>query len=252
MLSNRFGKLLITFAGFCLALSSCASTSRWRDALSQNVLWSSADGRIKIKTEGGSFDEGHGVVLVNGEEMTFGVYFNESFNHIEFYVADETNEKTGIGAQLLCFRVDSVIDGKKLSVTLSSWKRGDPYYDDHEYSTILSSRPLEEAELDARFFGNGWIDDKKDFFVYNLPNNILTTKKRGTYKGKDVYLSFLDGPRFEIEYLEGGVFASGSYVTHFDSMDLIFDEECGRQEFGEDMQLRWSDATGNELSSLKW
>ena len=232
MLFNSLKQSFVLLAGFCLTLSSCVSSFRWKDALSQNVLWSSADGRIKIKTEGGSFDEGHGTMLINGAEVAFGAYFNESFNRIEFYVADETNEKTGVGDQLTQFRVESVIDEKKLSVVMSSWKTGDSYYDDHGYSTVLSSRPLEETELDARFFGNGWVDDKKELFLYNLPNNILTTKKRGTYKGKDVFLSFLDGPRFQLEYLEGGVFASGNYVTYFNTMDLIFDEDCGKQEFG--------------------
>ena len=148
------------------------------------------------------------------------------------------------------FRVESVIDEKKLSVVMSSWKTGDSYYD-HGYSTVLSSRPLEETELDARFFGNGWVDDKKELFLYNLPNNILTTKKRGTYKGKDVFLSFLDGPRFQLEYLEGGVFASGNYVTYFNTRDLIFDEDCGKQEFGESLQMQWADATGHVLSAIE-
>ena len=242
---NKASKYLL--AGACVALSSCISSHRWRYVLSNNVLWSSDDGRIKIWSEGLNFDKGYGSVLINDKEVSTEVYFNESQGHIEFYLYDDVDENRIRKVLYLLYYVDSVIDGKALSIRPGSNWLDDPYYDDYNNTSTLTSRPLEESELDAKYFGNAWISEETDLFVY-FNHDYLTFSNEGEYKGSRVVFSYRDNQRFEIEYENGSVFASGNYITHFEYMDLFFDEDRGKEEFGENIRMYTAAASGVILS----
>lgn len=247
MLSNSYKKAFVLIAGVCLVLSSCISLHHWGYVLSNNVLWSSDDGRIKIWSEGLNFDKGYGSVLINDEEVSTEVYFNENQGHIEFYLYDDVDENRMRKVLYLLYYVDSVIDGKALSIRPGSNWLDDPYYDDYNNTSTLTSRPLEESELDAKYFGNAWINKETGLFIHNNLD-YLNFSKDGEYKGSKVVFSYCVGQRFEIKYETGSIFASGNYITHFEYMDLIFDEDCGKEEFGESLRMYTAAASGVILS----
>lgn len=232
----------------CFTLMSCVSSFSWRHVLSQNVLWSSEDGKIRIYVEGIDYDHGHAIIEANAQERIYQTYFNDSSDGIIFFSEDEMKNNSVYTTEL---RVRSIKDDNKLEVTFKNGSNGtgDPYYDD--YSTVLSSRPLKENELDARYFANSWVNEEKELCFRTYSYNVLTTEKEGTYKGEQAFLCFLEGPRFEMKYETGVVFASGTYVTHFDSMDLSFDEGCGREEFGESLEMLWGYASGQVASPFE-
>ena len=104
------------------------------------------------------------------------------------------------------------------------------------------------SELDAKYFSNGWVSEEHDLTLPGRVDSFLKPRREGTYKGENIYFRFLDSSRFTIEYQESSeIFASGSYVTHFDNMDLVFDDDCGEDVFGESINMLWCDGVGEPL-----
>ncbi|MBR3674858.1 MAG: hypothetical protein IKN69_01780 [Bacilli bacterium] len=242
MFSNSHKKTFVLIAGVSLALSSCIGSFQWGHVLSNNVLWSSDDGRIKIWSEGMHFDKGYASVLNDGEEVAAEAYFNETKGLIIFSINKSLGENE-VGKYCIAeYSVKSVVDGKALRIRPSG-----NYQNDNYSETTLTSRPLEESELDARYFGNAWINKETGLFIRNNLD-YLSFSKDGEYKGSKVVFSYCVGQRFEIKYETGSIFASGNYITHFEYMDLIFDEDCGKEEFGESLRMYTAAASGVILS----
>ncbi|MCR5693013.1 MAG: hypothetical protein K6G74_03465, partial [Bacilli bacterium] len=145
--------------------------------------------------------------------------------------------------------ITSIIEENSFLIQMNSNASGDPLYDG--YSAILSKRLLKEDELDARYFGNGWVNEEHSLYFPNDAWTYLQNNKKGTFEEKTVYLFFLEQSRFEFRYEDDTVFASGEYITHFDNMDLVFDDDCGEDIFGESINMLWADAAGYPLPPLE-
>ena len=230
-----------------LALSSCDSILSVKPALSPNVLWTSSDGRIEINCQGFGGWEGKAILKIDDENVEAFAYFGGAFSaSLDFYVSGQKEGQTTLLMQLFA---DSIVDGNKLSLSQNVNYSGDSYYDD--YSTILSKRPLEEGELDARYFDNAWINEEHSLYLQNGYLDDRETEKEGTYQNKTINMRFLEQSHFEFRYEDGNVFASGEYITHFDNMDLVFDDDCGEEIFGESINMLWADAAGYPLPPLE-
>lgn len=226
-------------------LSSCEAPLKLTSYLSKNVLWSSDDGKIEITCQGFGSECGRAILRINNEDVETSVYFSDSYDCLTF---NKPTGKEGHAIDVMDLDVKSINDDNSFCLITNFNGSGDPFY--NNYSTILSKRPLKENELDARYFCNGWINEDSSLFFPSNSSNILKPEKRGTYDDKTVYLWFLEKPRFELRYENGDVFASGEYKTGFDNMDLFFDEDCGKDLFGESMHMLWADAAGYALPAL--
>ena len=239
---KRFKPLL-----FCalLGLSSCEAPLDLDGFLSKNinVLWSSDDGRIVITCQGFAFEEGRALLKINGKDTVTSTCFDDLYDSLNFFVPAGD---VGHVYDVMELNVESISGDGKLSLKMNSNASGDPFYND--YSTILSKRPLKENELDAKYFNNGWVNKEHGLVLPNRIYSYLNPRKEGTFNGKSIYFQFLDDYRFVIEYQESSeIFASGRYVTHFDNMDLIFDEGCGSDVFGMEINMLWASGMGEPL-----
>ncbi|MBO7120924.1 MAG: hypothetical protein J6V79_00835 [Bacilli bacterium] len=249
MFSNSYKKTFAFLSGVCLMLSSCVDLFENKVDLSaaflNNVVWSSKDEKIKIICEGWALDRGYGIVNVNDESMFFQVLFIDNYDSLSFFINDKDDPRYFYGGVILDLRVKSISETNELNVNVHSNITGDKYYD--EYSTTLVSRPIREDELDARYSGCAWIDEEANLFIHNNLN-YLNPSKNAEFQGNHVLFSYCDDKRFEIKYDDDVVFASGNYVTHFDYMDLFFDEGRGKEEFGESLRMYTAYASGLILS----
>lgn len=245
MLSNSFKKVLPFAIVPAFVLSSCKAPLTLNSYLSKNVLWSSDDGKIEITCQGFGSERGRAILRINDEDVETTVYFSDRYDCLSFA---KPTEEEGHVTEVMDLDVKSINDDNSFCLVTNFNGSGDSSYD--HYSTILSKRPLKESELDARYFRNGWINEDSSLFIPSDPSDILKPNKRGTYDGETVFLWFLEKPRFELRYENGDVFASGEYKTGFDNMDLFFDEDCGKDLFGESMHMLWADAAGYALPAL--
>ena len=251
MFSNK-SKLftpLCVIVGF--ALASCEAPLDLCGAISNNIVWSSDNGRLDLYLQGHGIDEGIAAMSVNDRLVTYEACFDDLYDTVYLYEIDpEVYDFTAPKKTAIEFYVESIVGKSQLKIRSIYNKTGDSHFDD--YSTTLTKRDLEKSELDAKFFSNGWVNEQGELvFPYRL-DSYLKSRREGTYKNKNVYFRFLDVYRFTIEYQETSeVFASGSYMTHFDNMDLIFDEDCGREEFGEVLNMVWADGSGHPMESFK-
>ena len=236
---------------FGFALSSCEAPLKLREALSQNVVWSSDDKKLEIYLQGFGTEEGIATMVINDKLTTLEACFDDAYDTIYLYEIDpEVYDFTAAKKFVIEFYVESIVDKSQLKIKSHCNETGDGRYDD--YLATLTKTDLEKGELDAKYFSNGWVNEEHELALPSRLDSYLKSRREGTYKNKNVYFRFLDVYRFTIEYRETSeVFASGSYMTHFDNMDLIFDEDCGREEFGEVLNMVWADGSGHPMESFK-
>ncbi len=248
MLLSKLKKALPLLAVLGFVLSSCEAPLKVDASLSQNVVWTSDDGRLSIYVQGFGNYEGLATMDINGELMRYEASFNDLFDTIELYEINPWVYKYNAPkVEPIEFYIDAIISGKsQMKISADFNETGDGYYDG--YSTTITKRSLKEDELDAKYFSNGWVSEEHDLALPGRVDSFLKPRREGTYKEKSVYFRFLDSRRFTIEYQESSeIFASGSYVTHFDNMDLVFDDDCGKDVFGESINMLWCDGVGEPL-----
>ena len=225
-----------------LMLSSCEAPLKLEKFLSRNVLWTSDDGRIEITCQGFGIEEGRASLKINDKDVVASAYFDDLYDCVTFCVTDEKGRESDV----MVLDIESISDDGRFSLKMNYNASDDPFYDD--YSTVLSKRPFKEDELDAKYFTNGWVNEEYDLALPDRIYSYSNMTKEGVFKGDGIYFRYLDDCRFTIEYQESSeIFASGSYVTHFDNMDLVFDGDCGEEIFGESINMLWCDGVGEPL-----
>ena len=251
MKSNNLKRVAVSSFVLCFVLSSCEAPLKLERFLSQNVVWSSDDKKLEIYLQGFGTEEGIATMVINDKLTSLEACFDDAYDTIYFYEIDpEVYDFTAAKKFVIEFYVESISDKSQLKIRSHCNDTGDGCYDD--YLTTLTKRNLEKGELDAKYFSNGWVNEERELALPSRLDSYLKSRREGTYKNKNVYFRFLDVYRFTIEYQETSeVFASGSYMTHFDNMDLIFDEDCGREEFGEVLNMVWADGMGRPIESFK-
>ncbi|MFA7032427.1 MAG: hypothetical protein WC201_02570, partial [Bacilli bacterium] len=207
-----------------LPLCSCDSLF-FSGSLSANTKWESSDGKFTIFVQGISTYMNFGEIEINGVVETV-LYYNPSNSHIASLkiIRDGDNDEHSMTFTLNRIKTDGFYtflkDTFNGAVTYNT--TGDSYWDDWEGTFSVTS--LAESELDAKYYYcTTFENDDLDimFGLENYPQDAFEYKLNGHYGDDQIEFSFGDNKEFTIT--DGGNnTASGTYISRYDGMDLLF------------------------------
>jgi len=186
------------------------------------MKWESDDGKFTMFAQGAYYLVNYGQMKINGsyEIVIFSMYYNSMF------IYRNGDEGTQRSMSVILKRISSggFFDFTDDSFTgsIAENNTGDTYWDDWEGTFTGSS--LAESELDAKYcLGTTFENDDLDiiFGLKSYDESAFTYKLYGSYVDDQIEFSFGDNKDFTITDSNSHT-ASGTYISRYDGMDLLF------------------------------
>lgn len=239
---KRTSFIFVCVSSICL--SSCIyETSRdraFKGLLEANVIWSDESGRIAISVFGPPGDTSYGFASVKIGDGTvpyeacfYGYPSGISFSNPEM-IENHLFDHAYFG-----FEFEKALNNDQMVMTTNfNFSGGEAY--SKTYEIVLAKRAVTSDEMDWKYcVREFWISEDKSLFLSQNIMSPFTGEVDAVCNGEEALFSFLDDGNFKLEQ-GGSLLACGQYVSLLDGLDLVFDDDCGKEKFGERTHLLWA------------
>ncbi|MBO4736879.1 MAG: hypothetical protein J5627_00360 [Bacilli bacterium] len=205
-----------------------------------NVIWSDESGRIAISVFGPPGDTSYGFASVKIGDGTvpyeacfYGYPSGISFSNPEM-IENHLFDHAYFG-----FEFEKALNNDQMVMTTNfNFSGGEAY--SKTYEIVLAKRAVTSDEMDWKYcVREFWISEDKSLFLSQNIMSPFTGEVDAVCNGEEALFSFLDDGNFKLEQ-GGSLLACGQYVSLLDGLDLVFDDDCGKEKFGERTHLLWA------------